>query len=473
MSGRNSLIPSRRDIEPAEDQEGNDDMPQALLEFHSPSAAVLAMPPRASARFITWVIGSMAVATIVGMCVLPLDRVVSADGRLISTRSTVLVEPIESAIVRRILVHEGQEVKKGEVLVELDPTISDADILNLRHQVDSYAAQVARLTAQAKGEEYVVDPNSPSSTQQAAIFLRQSQEYRAKLENYDQQIASQRSQLQGYLADAALFAGRVKVAQDVHAMRQQLLRDQVGSRLNSLASQDQLMEVQRSEAEARANAIATQNKLAALEAERDGYVQNTKATTFENLTDSQRHLFEARDDFAKADLRAHLTNLTAPEDSVVLTIAKVATGSVLQAGSEVMTLVPTDAPLEVEGIATAKDSGYLRLGDKANIKFATFPSMRYGGAQGTLVNVSADSFSEKTNREGLPESSGLNPVPTGASFYRLRIRIDKYTLHGVPNYFHPVPGMPVTADILVGKRTMMEFLLGSVMPVATEGMREP
>ena len=459
----------------ADRRDSNDDMPQDLLEFHSPSGALVALPPNPIARYIIWIVGALAVSMLIVMGTFPLDRVVTTAGELVSTSPTLLVQPLETSIVKSIDVKEGEVVHKGQVLAHLDPTISGADATNMGQQSQAYEAQVNRLKAEAEGREYQPDLGNPASTSEAAIFMRRRAEFSAKLLNYNQQIAALKTDVAGFKASAAMYAGRVRVASDVRNMRMQLQRDQVGSRLSSLSAQDELMEVERSQITAQQSAAGAAGKLSAMIAEEQGFVENWKAQIYQDLTEAQHKYYEARGDLDKAAMRSSLDIMRAQADSVVLTIAKVSIGSVLNPASQFITLVPLDAPLEVEAKLKGSDSGYVKLGDTALIKFATFPYTQYGGATATVRNVSADSFSK--DRDGPQGNANVPASDTlgGATdtFYRIRLRVDRYTLHGVPNYFHPTPGMPVTADIKVGKRTILRYLLSTVLPVATEGMREP
>lgn len=471
LPGRGSSSRRRR-------SENNDDMPQDLLEFSSPSAALVAMPPTAIARYIVWVVGSLAIVMLIVMGSFPLDRVVSTPGELVSTASTLLVQPLETSIVKSIEVKEGEVVHKGQILAHLDPTMVGADTGNLQQQTQAYRAQIDRLKAQASGTDYVPDLSNPASTSEAAIFMRKRSEFDAKMQNYTQQIEALKSDLMANQASAAMYGGRARIAADVHNMRVQLQHDQVGSRLSSMSSQDELMEIERSQITAQQSAASARSKLNAMNSEQDGFVQNWKGQVYQELTEAEHKYYEAKGDLEKAVMRQSLVVMRAQADAVVLTIAKVSIGSVLSPASQFITLVPLDAPLEVEAKLKGSDSGYVKLGDKALIKFATFTYTQYGGAEAVVRNVSADSF---TKDSGGADSAGGNGGAAGSStqggssdtFYRIRLRVDRYTLHGVPNYFHPTPGMPVTADIMVGKRTILRYLLSSVLPVATEGMREP
>ena len=456
-------------------RDNNDDMPQDLLEFHSPSAALVALPPSALAQYMIWLVCSMAAVMLIVFATVPLDRVVTVSGELISTRPTLLVQPFATSIIRSIEVHEGEIVHKGQVLARLDPTISTADEANLKNQTQSYAAQIARLKAEAAGDDYKPELGNPASVSQAAMFMRRREEFRDKLINYTQQIASLQSDMEGFRANAAMYAGRVKVASDVSRMRRELQHDQVGSRLNSLSAQDDLMEMERSQLSAQEAAVGAKNKLDAERADEAGYIQDWKAQIYSDLTDAEHKYSDAKADYEKAILARNLDVMRAQANAVVLNIAKVSIGSVLTPASQFITLVPLDAPLEVEAKLKGDESGYVKIGDTAMVKFATFDYTQYGGADATVRGVSADSFTKDSLDQSTSPSAP--PLDMGSSandtFYRIKLRLDRYTLHGVPNYFHPTPGMPVTADIKVGKRTIMQYLLNRVLPVATEGMREP
>ncbi len=480
MSESTSIVPhgAEREQSPAVRRRGNsnDDMPPALLEFHSPSAAMAAMPPTASARYITWIISSMALASLLVLALFPINRVVSSTGALVSTEPTIVVQPLETSIVRSINVHEGDVVRKGQELAHLDPTTTDADFTSLGSQTSSLQAEVDRLTAEVSGKDYVVDMTNPASTQQAAIFLRRKSSYESKLVNYAQQIAGLQSDLVGFQASSALYSSRVRVASDVHNMRVELQRDQVGSRLNSLASQDELMELERSQISAQQSAASAQNKLTAMIAERDGYVQSSKAETYQALTEAQRKFYEARGQYEKAKLQKSLIVMRADRDAVVLNIAKVSVGSVITTAQQFMTLTPLDSPLEIEARLPVDQAGYVQLGDKAQVKFQTFAYVQYGGADATVTNISSDSFSQdqiQASMASAPANGLTTPGSAALSFYRVRLRIDRYSLHGVPRNFKPTSGMVVVSDINVGKRTILQYLLSTVIPTVSEGMRDP
>ncbi|MBV8335002.1 MAG: HlyD family efflux transporter periplasmic adaptor subunit, partial [Alphaproteobacteria bacterium] len=191
----------------------------------------------------------------------------------------------------------------------------------------------------------------------------------------------------------------------------------------------------------------------------------------QKLAEETRKLSDAREQLNKARLRRELVELKSDTDATVQSVAKVSVGSVMQSGQPFITLVPTDAPLEIEANISGHDNGFVHVGDPVAIKFDTFPYSQYGMAEGAVRVVSPNSF---TAQEDARNPTSALPLPNSTDpFYRARIAIDRVALHDVPTGFRITPGMPVTTDIKVGKRTVLKYLLGRVMPIVQEGMREP
>jgi len=342
-----SLVPVREDAAV---------MP-AILEFQSPSAAIIAAPVPRSARGIVWMVTALFASCVVAMGLIPVDKVVTAPGKVVSQAATIVVQPLETAIVRAIEVHEGQVVRAGDVLARLDPTFAAADVGALVTSVSSLQAEVSREQAEVQGKPFTYSGSDPHLSLQAAIFAQRQAERNFRLENYQQKINSLAQTIQRSVGDAAAYQQRLAVAEQVERMRKDLERLQVGSRLNSLAATDNKLEMERGLTNAVNTAETAKRDLAAMVAERDSYDGNWRADAAEKLAESARKLSDAREELNKAQLRRELVELRADKDATVLTIAKVSVGSVLQSGDQFITLVPLDAPLQVEGkIAGPEDA---------------------------------------------------------------------------------------------------------------------
>ena len=449
------------------------EIPASVLEFHSPSAAMANVAPLRGARGTVWTVGALVASCFTLAWLIPVDRVVTASGKVVSVAPTEVVQPLETSIVRSIDVQEGQVVHKGDVLAQLDPTDTTANVGASTQQSGSYGAEVDRLTAEATGKQYQPAATDQATQVQAAIFAQRASEHNFRLQNLQQKIEGFQALVQRDEQDTEFYKQRLAIASSVAGMRAELQRDAVGSKLNTLQAQDAQVEATRSLGAALRSAQQDRAQLQGALAERDGYDQEWRSKISQDLTEASRRLSASQEELAKAELRSRLVVLRAGQDGVVQTVAKVSVGSVLASGDQFFTLVPLNSPLEIEVNVPAGESGYVHVGDKVSVKFETFPSTRYGGANGTMRLVSADSFSAGDQQGQRHGGGGGQGQQGGAMFYRGKVSIDQVTLHDTPKGFHIIPGMPVMADIEIGKRTVAGYLLGSILPVAHEGMREP
>ncbi len=447
-----------------------------ILEFQSPSTAIINTPTPREAQHISWMIGSLVICCIAAAFFIEVDRVVVTPGRVVSQQATLVVQPLELSIIRSIEVREGDAVHAGQILGRLDPTFAAADLGALATQVSGLQAQVSRLQAELDNRPFGYSGLDPALALQAAIFAQRKSEFDFKLENYIQKLDSLSAAGRRARSDAGSYRDRLAYAKMVEQMRKELEHLNVGSKLNTIAAMDSRAEIQRNAEAADQTVIGSQRDLAALTAERDGYVQSWHADIAEKLAEATGKLSDARESLNKAQLRRQLVELRADRDATVQSVGKMSIGSVISAGQQMFTLVPNDAPLEVEANIAGGESGYVHVGDPVAIKFDTFPYTQYGMAHGVVRTVSPDSFSqqdEQRNPTGSAPPPASGPGSGASVWYRTRITLDRIDLHDTPTGFRLIPGMSVTTDVLVGKRSIMKYLMGRFAPVAREGMREP
>jgi HlyD family secretion protein len=465
--------PSSKAISSTRDDRADPTLP-AILEYQSPSSAIINLPMPPIARGFAWTFSSMLLAMLLISGFIKVDRVVTAQGVVVAKTSTTVVQPLENAIVRSIDVSPGEVVHAGQILARLDPTFATADMGALVAQVSTLQAQVSRMQAEMDNRPFTYSGMDPNLTFQAAIYGQRQAEFNFKLENYQQKADSLAATLARARADIATYGDRLAYAKTLESMRLQLEHMNVGSKINTLSAMDTRAEMAGNLASAQQQALGAQRDLAALIAERNGYIQTWHTDIGDKLTEALSKLSDAREELNKAQLRRQLVEFRADQDGTVMSVAKVSVGSVLKIGDQLMTVVPTNAPLEVEANIAGKDDGHVHVGDTVDIKFDTFQYSQYGMAHGVVRIVSPDSF---TIQDEQRNPTGSVPLPSAASgdviFYRARITLDKIELHGTPAGFHLVPGMPIVADIRVGKQTVLRYMLGRTVPLATEAMREP
>jgi HlyD family secretion protein len=460
------LLPAPTDVERADESR----LPLAALEFESPSAAIIATPIPRLSRATNLFVFLLVVSLIAAAALIRIDRIVSASGKLVADAPNIVMQPFDQTIIQSVEVKKGDIVRKGQVLARLNPTFAGADHTAMKDQLDLLGARAERLLAATTGTDYVPDPSNPHAALQGTIFGQQAGEYEASLQNYDKKIEQFRTQIAGDEAQAAYFRQRVDVASSIEEMRIKLQEMQTGSRLNTLLATDVRLTMAASLSRSESDAAQGARRLAALQAERTTFIEQWNGRNSQDLAETRGKLTLARQEFAKADLHNDLLVLTAPRDAVVLSVAKISAGSVVTSAEPLIQLVPIDAPLSVEADISGFESGHVSPGDEVTVKFDTLPFLQYGSARGLVRTISPDSFSPET-----PVGDGGSTMPNRPNtlYYRADISLDTRTLHDTPAGFRPMPGMPITADVKVGTRSVLSYFVDKILPVAYGSLREP
>lgn len=446
--------------------------PRELLEFEPPTTELLQVPVRGPARGIVVVVSVLIVILSAVAYFMPIDRIVSSPGRVVSRERTSVIEALETSVVRSVKVRDGEFVRAGQVLATLDPTFAGSDETMYAKQVASLQAWVDRLHAELNRQEYRPKIANPDTLLQEALFAQRKAAFDFQVQEYGQKIEAYQAQALQSASDTALYQKRLAVAIELEKKRRELEKLQVGSQIDRLTAMDNRIEISRTFADAIATHAAAEKTLAATISDRDYYVQNWFSQASQDLRDQSSALSNAQESLAKARLRRQLVDLRAGQDAYVMATAHVSDGSVVQSGDTLVTLVPASSPLEVEADVDGSEAGFVRVGQKVRIKFNTFNFIKHGAADGTVRNISPNSYTS-TSELSQVGATAQSSAQTVSPFYKVRVQVDKVDLHDVPDRFHLVPGMPVTADIEVGSRTLMEYLFDRIMPAFHQGMREP
>ena len=172
----------------------------------------------------------------------------------------------------------------------------------------------------------------------------------------------------------------------------------------------------------------------------------------------------------KADKLNELVNLVAPADGIVTRIPALSTGAIATGAQPLFSLVPVDAPLEAQVQIDSQDIGFVKTGDPVNLKFDAYKFLEHGIGKGAVKTISQDSFTDASTQDAVTPGGGMQQR---SAFYDAKIRITELQLRDTPAHFRLLPGMTLTADIVVGKRTILWYLLGGAMRSGAEAMQEP
>ena len=439
--------------------------------FESDTAAVFLHTAPAQESIVVYIVAGMFLLGIALAAVVKLDRVVtSTAGFMVPTSGSLYVSPLNPALVRQVNVKVGQIVKKGEALATLDPTFTQADLLQLQERLASDEATVAREEAELAVRPYQFSATDKYESVQGGLWLKRQAQYRSDLANFDGQISSAEAQMAQAKSDADKYVLRLKLASEVEHVYEPLLDKGYVSRLQVMQSSDVRTEMGRLLADAQNQVSQYRQTAAALKAQRESYVHKWFADTANQMVADRNDLNLTRDSRDKAQKLQDLTSLVAPADAIVVKVGKLSPGSVAGGGGQesvtpgldpLFTLVPVNAPVEAELAIASMDVGFIAVGDPVTLKLDAYPYIRFGFAQGVVKTISEGSFTVDVNNA---------PVP---AYFKVRVAVKKILLHNVPQDFRLIPGMTLAGDIMVGKRTILSYLVEGALRTGTEAMREP
>jgi hemolysin D len=364
-------------------------------------------------------------------------------------------------------------VKAGAKLATLDPTFTESQEVANRERLYSMSAEAHRLEAEIYQKPFptaddaaALDPKYLAL--QNAVYSHRHAEYTAAVASADADTARYQAALATNREAQQGLQERLRVTTQIEAMRKELYSLSAGSKLNLLTSQldrlslsDQLAEKQSQEKE-------LLQQVASAREQKEKYLNNWVRDAGEQLTKVQQDIATATQQLASAQRRSSLVVLRAPQDGVVLELGQRSIGSVAKEAEPLVTLVPIGNRIEAEVDVDSADVARLRVGDEVRVKLDALPYQRHGTIAGTLRVITENSFQDDKNARTPAEKPDAQPA-----FFRARIALAPLQLRNVPKDFRLIPGMTTTAEMVVGKRTVISYLLDPVMRLFDEGLREP
>jgi HlyD family secretion protein len=447
--------------------------PEAVA-FQPDSVMIEERPLPWLARSVVYIVVLLVISTIVWASVSQVDRVVTARGKLITLDPLMIVQPLETAVIRTIDAGVGDFVQAGAVLATLDPTFTESEQIADRERLASMTAEAQRLEAEIYGQPFpppgaVEDPLTAKYLRlQAAVYQHRQAEYRAAVAANDADANKLEAGLVTNRRAQTGLEERVKVVAEIEGMRDELYKLTVGSRLVLLQSRldrlsltDQLGEKKNQEQELIAQLASTREQ-------KERYINNWVRESGERMTALEQQISTETQKLANADRRRNLVVLRAPADGVVLELGQRSIGSVAKEAEPLFTLVPRGNKIEAEVDVDSADVVRLRTGDPVRVKFDALPFQRHGTIDGTVRVITENSFQPDKSASTPAKETDARPA-----FFRARIALGPLTLQDVPPDFRLIPGMTASAEIIIGKRRIISYLLDPVIRLFDESMREP
>jgi len=402
-----------------------------------------------------------------------LDIIAVAQGRLVPGTYVKIVQPAESGVLREILVREGEAVQAGQVLMRMDTDVSDADQATVETDLSLRRLQLRRIEAELANVPFVV-----ATTDRPELYSQAVAQYRANREAYASQLESEQAvlakaeqDLKGAVEMESRLAQTVPIYKAQEEAHEKLVKDGFMSKLAGLDKTRERIEKEQElkaqihqVASLRATIEQSRKRLAQISSGYRQQLQNERA-------DATAQRLRLEQEGAKQAYRRGLLELKAPQAGVVKDLATHTSGTVVSPGTILMTLVPQNEPLKAEVWITNEDAGFVEIDQAAKVKIAAYPFNKYGMAKGRVEYVSPDAAELPDVRERDRKDGQEHVMPP--SGFRALVTLDVPYLERDGRKFALNAGMLVSAEVNLGSRTVMEYLLSPVQKTVLEAGREP
>jgi hemolysin D len=439
------------------------------LAFLPAALEIAETPPSPVGRAVGGTIIAIFCVALAWATIGKVDIVVTANGKIIPSGRTKLIQPLEAGVVRAILVHDGQQVRAGDSLIELDPTMTTAERDRVKGDLVGAQLDVARLRAAlAEGNDPLAAFHPPEGATTAQIEMHrqflasQTSEQRSKMFELDRQTSQKEAERTTMEANITKLEATIPLLQERVDVRKYLFDKALGTKLTYLSEQQDLVGQQQDLLIQRSKMKEVDASLAALRETRDRTAAEFRRTLFDELVKAEQKSAGMAQDAIKAERRAKLQDLVAPVDGVVQQLAVHTVGGVVTPAQALAVVVPQDSHLEIEATLSNDDVGFVHTGQEVEIKVHTFSFTRYGLLHGRVLGVSTDSIPREGGdaRPRAENASERDPQQQGQDLvYAVRISLDQHQMRDGDKMVDLGPGMAVTAEVKTGSRRIIGYLL--------------
>ncbi len=427
-------------------------------------------PPSPLGRRVLWSALVFLVALLLWAIFGRLDIVAVAEGKLVPDTYLKIVQPADSGVVKEILVKEGQSVRTGQVLMRMDTALSDSDLKSLTTDSQNKQLALRRIDAQLAGTLFTRRADDP-----AELYAQIHAQYLANRQAYDNAMAQERATLEKAKHDLiAAQEVQKKLQQTLPHYREQeaafekLMKDGFAGKLMYTDKQRERIEKEQDLRAQEAVIAAARDTINQEERKIGQITADYRRQLQSERVDIANQYEKASQELAKQEHRHGYLELKAPQDGVVKDLATHTIGTVASPGTILMTLVPKDENLRAEVWVKNDDIGFVRVAQPAKIKLAAFTFQKYGMLDGEVSNVSADAAEQGAGETAQSQAKSARTETA----YKTLVNLKSQYLDADGERYRLTPGMQVSAEIHLGTRSVLEYLLSPVTKAFKEAARE-
>jgi len=446
-------------------------------EFLPAALEIMEKPPSPVGRAIAWSVIAFFTIAVIWALLGEVDIVATAQGKIIPNGRVKVIQPLEIGVVRRIHVREGQRVKASDVLIELDPTSTQADLERLDMELmaarldEARYRQLEQLTNGARAESNTEALSALNLQLPAPLALEASagaiglleqmlrsewSEHRARAAALDDTIESRQADLAAKRSEVKKFEGTLPlITRRANALKG-LVAKKLGAEQTWLELEEKRVDQQHELAVLKNRTLQVEASIREARQQRQALDAEFRRRLLTRLSETEHRIEQLQQDRVKAIQRIEQQRLSAPVSGVVQQLAVHTIGGVVTPAQELMKIVPESESLEVEAWILNRDIGFVNEGQSAEVKIETFPFTKYGTIDAQVIDVSNDAITDK--------EKGL--------VYAGRVLMQTSVIRVGKKWVNLAPGMAVTVEVKTGKRKLIEFVLSPLLRYKQESLGE-
>ena len=431
-------------------------------EFLPAVLEVTETPPSPTGQKLLWLLVALVMIGLLWAIFGHVDEVAVATGKIVPVGQVKVVQAEDKGVVKAIHVRDGQRVKQGDLLIELDQTISSAEMTRLRKEVAYYLLDIERLQSEQAGKPFspalTPDLEAKDLSYQLQLFQTRMGEYRAKMAAAQATVEQQSAALASAKAQEAKFRDMLVIARDQEQRMEGLLTQNAVAlfqvlqyRSTRIQTEGSLVSQRAEVARMAATLAQSLQQLASVTAERDRDIAT-------KMVEDRKQLGAYQEELKKAEEKNRLAKLVAPVDGRVGQLSVFTVGGVVTAAQALMTVVPDDVKMEVEAWVANKDIGFVEPGQRAEVKVDTFNFQKFGTIDATVSEISPDASRQSEKDTELK--------------YKVLLSLDRTNVSMKEREAQLAPGMSITAEIKIRQKRVIEFFLDPFRKQTSEALRE-
>jgi len=381
-----------------------------------------------------------------------IDEIARGDGEVTPSGKNQIIQNLEGGIVKKILVKEGQSVKKNQILLTIDNQKSNSSFNSNSIKADSIEAKILRLKAESSGKKFIVNKKLQKKlpvfvANEKSLYNTNKKQIKSKLNALDEQLSQKKTELSEARTQLKHLKASLTMINKEVKMTKPMVQRGVSSKRDFLKLQREANEIDSRYTATKDSMPRLKSAIKEVKSRKNEILLMFKSESKVKLNEAVAELRGLRSNYAALKDQVSRTVVRSPMNGIVQKLFINTVGGVLKPGADIMEIVPSDQALLIEVKIKPSDIAFIYFGQKAIVKFSAYDFSIYGGLEGRVVLISADTIKDQNDDV----------------FYTIRIKTDKNYIGDKSKPLKIIPGMTVSVDIMTGRKSVLDYILKPIL----------